>query len=52
MASFKALYGRQCHTPLNWIESEEKSIFGPDIVDEAEVIIYHIQDNLKAVKSR
>jgi hypothetical protein len=36
MVPFEALYGRQCRTPLNWIESGEKAIFGPDIVDEAE----------------
>jgi hypothetical protein len=27
-------------------------IFGPDIVEEAEVTIHRIQDNLKATKSR
>jgi hypothetical protein len=26
-------------------------IFGPDIIEEAEVTIHHIQDNFKAVKS-
>jgi hypothetical protein len=52
MAPFEVLYGRQCRTPLNWIESGEKAIFGPDIVDEAEATVRHIQDNLKAVKSR
>jgi hypothetical protein len=51
MATFEVLYGRRCHTPLNWIEPEEKVIFGPDIVDEAEATIRHIQDNLKAAKS-
>jgi hypothetical protein len=30
----------------------EKVIFGPDIVDEAELIVCHIQDDLKAAKSR
>jgi hypothetical protein len=29
MAPFEALYGRQCRTPLNWIEPGEKAIFGP-----------------------
>jgi hypothetical protein len=24
MAPFEVLCGRRCHTPLNWIESEEK----------------------------
>jgi hypothetical protein len=52
MAPFEVLYGRWCRTPLNWIEPEEKVIFGPDIVEEAEATIHHIQDNLKAAKSR
>jgi hypothetical protein len=47
---FEVLYGRRCHTPLNWIEPGEKVIFGPDIVDVAEATVRHIQDNLKAVK--
>jgi hypothetical protein len=52
MAPFEVLYGRRCRTPLNWIEPGEKVIFGPDIVKEAESIVCHIQENLKAVKSR
>jgi hypothetical protein len=51
MAPFEALYGRKCHTPLNWIEPGEKAIFSPDIVDEAEAMVRRIQDNLKAAKS-
>jgi hypothetical protein len=50
MAPFEGLYGRQCRTPLNWIELGEKAIFGPDIVAEAEVTIRRIQENLKAAK--
>jgi hypothetical protein len=52
MASFKALYGRQCRTLLNWIELGEKAIFGPDIVVDAEAMIRCIQENLKAAKLR
>jgi hypothetical protein len=51
MALFEVLYGRQCRAPLNWIEPREKVIFGPDLVDEAEAAIHHIQDNLKVAKS-
>jgi hypothetical protein len=51
MAPFEILYGRCCLTPLNWIELGEKVIFGPDIVDEAEATVHHIQDNLRAAKS-
>jgi hypothetical protein len=50
MAPFEALYGRQCRTPLNWIEPREKAIFDPDIVVEAEAMVRRIQENLKAAK--
>jgi transposase InsO family protein len=52
MAPFKVLYGRRCRTPLNWIESGEKVIIGPNLVEEAEASVRRIQDNLKAAKSR
>jgi hypothetical protein len=52
MTQFEVLYGRRCRTSLNWIEPGEKVIFGPDLVDEAEATVHHIQDNLKGVKSR
>jgi hypothetical protein len=51
MAPFKVLYGRRCRTPLNWIESGEKVIFAPDLVEEAEATVRCIQHNLKAAKS-
>jgi transposase InsO family protein len=50
MAPFEALYGQQCHTPLNWIEPGEKAIFGPDIVVEAEATVRRIQEILKVTK--
>jgi hypothetical protein len=34
-----------------WIEPGEKVIFGPDLVEETEATVHHIQDNLKAAKS-
>jgi hypothetical protein len=40
MAPFLVLYGHRCRTPLNWIELGEKVIFGPDLIDEAEVTIH------------
>jgi hypothetical protein len=52
MVPFKVLYGRRCHTPLNWIEPGEKTIFGPNLIMEAEATISRIQDNLRAAKSR
>jgi hypothetical protein len=52
MALFEALYGRRCRTPLNWIKSGEKAIFGYDLIDVAKAIVRRIQDNLKAMRSR
>jgi hypothetical protein len=40
MAPLEVLYGRQCCTPLNWIEPGENMIFGPDIIEEAEGIVH------------
>jgi hypothetical protein len=52
MAPFEVLYKRRCRSPLNWIEPGEKVIFEPDLVEEAESIVHHIQENLKVTKSR
>jgi hypothetical protein len=51
MTTFEVLYGQRCCTLLNWIEPGEKMIFGPNIVEEAEMIVHRVQDNLKAAKS-
>jgi hypothetical protein len=46
MEPFKVLYGRRCRTLLNWIEPIEKTIFGPDLTEEAEAtvitILHHV----------
>ena len=52
MAPFEALYGRRCRTPLNWSEAGERTIFGPDMVQEAEEQVRLIQENLKSTQSR
>jgi hypothetical protein len=52
MSPFEALYGRRCRTPVNWIEPGERTIFGPDLVIEAEEIVHHTQSNLEATKAR
>jgi hypothetical protein len=51
MAPFEVLYGCRCRTPLNWIEPTEKTIFRPNLIEEAEAIVSCIQDNLRATKS-
>ena len=52
MAPFEALYGRRCRTPLNWSEVGERTIFGPDMVKEAEEQIHLIQENLRIAQYR
>jgi hypothetical protein len=52
MAPFEALYGCKCHTPLNWSETGESQIFGPDIIKEAEEQVQLIRNRLKAAQSR
>jgi hypothetical protein len=51
MAPLEVLYRCRCRTPVKWIEPGETVIFGPDLVEEAEATVHHIQGNLKAVKS-
>jgi hypothetical protein len=52
MAPFEAFYGCRCQTPLNWSQTGERKIFGPDLVIEAEDKVKVIQNNLKAAQSR
>jgi hypothetical protein len=52
MAPFEALYGRQCRTPLNWSQTGEREIFGPDLVTEAEEKVKIIWNNLKVALSQ
>ncbi|WVZ76545.1 hypothetical protein U9M48_024512 [Paspalum notatum var. saurae] len=52
MAPFKALYGRQCRTPLNWSKPGERVTFGPDMVTQAEEQVKFIHSKLKRAQSR
>ncbi|XP_070008669.1 uncharacterized protein [Nicotiana sylvestris] len=35
MAPFEALYGRQCHSPIGWLEPGETKLYGTDLVQDA-----------------
>jgi hypothetical protein len=52
MSPFEALYGRRCRTPLNWSETGERQLFGPDLIKEAEEQVRVIRDRLRAAQSR
>jgi hypothetical protein len=52
MSPFEALYGRNSRTPLHWDQLDERQVFGPDILLEAEENIRMVRENLKAAQSR
>jgi hypothetical protein len=52
MSLFDALYGRSYRTPLSWYGSGERTIFGPDIVAEAEEKVKQIYANILIAQTR
>src|ERR1043165_6609833 len=52
MAPFEALYVRKCRTPLNWSQTGEGKIVGPDVLKEAEEQVQLIRERLKTTQSR
>ncbi|GKD89163.1 hypothetical protein Tco_1364670 [Tanacetum coccineum] len=51
-ASFEAMYGRKCHSPIMWAEVREGQLIGPKLVQETTEKISHIKDRLKAARDR
>src|SRR3954464_960387 len=51
MAPFEFLYGRRCRIPLNWSETGERQLFGPDMIKEAEDQVRIVRDRLKAAQA-
>src|SRR4051812_27252552 len=52
MAPYEVLYGRKCRTPLSWSEARERTLIGPDIIQQAEDQLHVIREHLKATQSR
>jgi len=52
MSLFEALYGRRCQTPLMWSKVGERSLFGPDMIKEAEEQVAKVQENPKAAQTK
>ena len=52
MSPFEALYGRKCHTPLNWSQIGDSRIFGTDLMLEHEKQVKEIRDRLQLAQSR
>ncbi|XP_070057435.1 uncharacterized protein [Nicotiana tomentosiformis] len=52
MATYEALYGRQCRSPIGWIDPGEARLLGTDLVWDALEKVKLIQDQLRIAQSR
>ncbi|XP_048627572.1 uncharacterized protein LOC125596542 [Brassica napus] len=52
MSPYEALYGRPCRTPLCWTQVGERSMIGPEIVEETTEKIKFIRDKMKEAQDR
>ncbi|XP_073153267.1 uncharacterized protein [Henckelia pumila] len=52
MASYEALYGRRCRTPLHWDKLGERAVLGPEIVTQTIDMIAKIRDRMLTAQSR
>ncbi|GJX73341.1 putative reverse transcriptase domain-containing protein [Tanacetum coccineum] len=51
-ASFEALYGRKCRSPILWAEIGESSLIGPELIQETTDKVVLIKEKLKAARDR
>nr|GFB50420.1 putative reverse transcriptase domain-containing protein [Tanacetum cinerariifolium] len=51
-ASFEALYGRKCRSPIMWAEVGKGQLIGPELVQETTEKILQIKDRLKVAHDR
>ena len=47
MSPYEAFYGRQCRTPVNWDNSVNRVLLGPELLKEMEQEVVKIRHNLK-----
>nr|GEZ20928.1 putative reverse transcriptase domain-containing protein [Tanacetum cinerariifolium] len=52
VASYKALYGRKCRSPICWAEVGDKQLTGPKIIHELTEKIVQIKSRIQAVRDR
>ncbi|GKF05771.1 putative reverse transcriptase domain-containing protein, partial [Tanacetum coccineum] len=51
-ASFEALYGRKCRSPVCWAEVGESQLTGPEIIQETTKKIFKIRDRMQAARDQ
>ena len=47
---FEILYGRECNTPISWSNPVDRSVRGPELLKEMELIVTQVQGNLKVAQ--
>ncbi|KAJ4978390.1 hypothetical protein NE237_009170 [Protea cynaroides] len=52
MSPYEALYGRKCRTPLFWNEIGERSIVGPEFVEETCRVVDIIKERVRTAQNR
>ncbi|KAJ4938745.1 hypothetical protein NE237_008269 [Protea cynaroides] len=52
MSPYEALYGRKCRTPLFWNEVGERSIVGPEFVEETCRVVEIIKERVRTTQNR
>ena len=45
-------YGRKCNTPISWSNPVDRLVLGPELLKEMELIVKHVQGNLKVTQDR
>nr|GEZ70879.1 putative reverse transcriptase domain-containing protein [Tanacetum cinerariifolium] len=51
-ASFEALYGHRCRSPICWAEVEDRQLTGPEIIHETIEKIVQIKSHIQAARDR
>ncbi|GJX95098.1 putative reverse transcriptase domain-containing protein [Tanacetum coccineum] len=51
-ASFEALYGKKCRSPVCWAEVGKAQLTGPEIIHETTEKIFKIKDRMQAARDR
>ena len=52
MATYEALYGRKCRSPIGWFGRGETALFVPDLVHQAMGKVKVIQQRLQTAQSQ
>ena len=52
LSPFEILFDRKSNTPISWSNPVDRLMLRPDLLKEMELIVKHVQRNLKNVQGR